>query len=513
MLNELMERAGGARRVMMGAVGLGTALLIMAISRIATAPNWVPAMTNVPLQSASGLADKLDQAGIKYKLDGGGSSIMVAEGDVAKARVALAKDGLPNGARPGLELFDRPTWGWNDFTQRVNYRRALEGELERTISGMRGVERAEVHLALSDQSAFRRADERPATASILLALKQGGEPSPDVVQGIAHLVSASVDGLAPENVSIHDETGRQWSEPNDGNSAAGLSGHELRVQQDVEKYLEHKAEDLISQLVGPNNARVRVSASINFDKVERTTQAIDPEKQALASEQKTEITPGQQGGAGQTNIANSYENTKSTEVFSGAIGNVKRVTVAVLVNDKRVPPANAKDTVPHFQTRTPDELARIEMLVRSALGVDSTRGDAVSVVSLPFDQPTITVAPLPPVDLASRVEQFQRPIVTGVAIMLAFGLAIFTMRSLKTRSASSLALPGAIAMSSASMLPAGAPVSSAQMTVVPAPRAIPAPPKFVFPEANTEIRDKVVSTVTTNPDSAARLVKSWIKEG
>jgi len=513
MLNELMERAGGTRRVMLGAVGIGTALLIMAISRIATAPNWVPAMTNVPLQSASGLADKLDQAGIKYKLDGGGSSIMVAEGDVAKARVALAKDGLPNGARPGLELFDRPTWGWNDFTQRVNYRRALEGELERTISGMRGVERAEVHLALSDQSAFRRADERPATASILLALKQGGEPSPDVVQGIAHLVSASVDGLSPENVSIHDETGRQWSEPNDGNSAAGLSGHELRVQQDVEKYLEHKAEDLISQLVGPNNARVRVSASINFDKVERTTQAIDPEKQALASEQKTEITPGQQGGAGQTNIANSYENTKSTEVFSGAIGNVKRVTVAVLVNDKHMPPANAKDTVPHFQTRTPEELARIEMLVRSALGVDSTRGDAVSVVSLPFDQPTITVAPLPPVDIASRVEQFQRPIVTGVAIMLAFVLAIFTMRSLKTRSASSLALPGAIAMSSANMLPASAPVSSASMAVVPAPRAIPAPPKFVFPEANTEIRDKVVSTVSTNPDSAARLVKSWIKDG
>ena len=111
------------------------------------------------------------------------------------------------------------------------------------------------------------------------------------------------------------------------------------MQQDVETYLEHKAEDLISQLVGPNNARVRVSASINFDKVERTTQAVDPDKQALATEQKSEITPGQQGGAAQTNIANSYDNTKSTEVFSGAIGNVKRVTVAVLVNDKRLPPA------------------------------------------------------------------------------------------------------------------------------------------------------------------------------
>jgi flagellar M-ring protein FliF len=200
-------------------------------------------------------------------------------------------------------------------------------------------------------------------------------------------------------------------------------------------------------------------------------------------------------------------------VFSGAIGNVKRVTVAVLVNDKRLPPASAKDTVPHYQTRTPEELARIEMLVRSALGVDSTRGDAVSVVSLPFDQPQITVAPVPPVDFTTRIEQYQRPVVTGVALLLAFTLAMFTMRSLKSRGASSLALPGAIAMSSANMLPAGTPAASTPMTVVPAPRTIPAAPKFVFPEANTEIRDKVVSTVSQNPDSAARLVKSWIKDG
>jgi flagellar M-ring protein FliF len=518
MLNDMMDRAGGTRRILIGAVGLGTAVLIMFVSRVATAPTWVPAMTNVPLQSASGLADKLDQAGIKYKLDQGGSTIMVAEADVAKARVALAKDGLPNGARPGLELFDRPTWGWNDFTQRVNYRRALEGELERTISGMRGIDHAEVHLALSDQPAFRRADERPTTASVVLALKQGGEPSEQVVDGIAHLVSASVDGLAPENVSIHDDAGRLWSEPNDGGSAAGLSDHELRVQEGVEKYMEHKAEDLISEMVGPNNAHVRVSASINFDKVERTTQAIDPDKQALATEQKSEITPGQQGGAASSNIANSYENTKSTETFSGAIGNVKRVTVAVLVNDKRLPSSGKGDTVPHFQTRSPEELARIEMLVRSALGVDSTRGDAVSVVSVPFDTPKLTVpAATAPVDFSTRVEVYERPAVTGVALLLAFALALLTMRALKSRGASTLALPSAIAMSGANMLPAGppaaAPMPAPSTAMVPAPRAIPAAPKFVFPEANTEIRDKVVSTVSTNPDSAARLVKSWIKDG
>ncbi len=157
-------------------------------------------MTNVPLQSASGLADKLDQAGIKYKLDQGGSSILVAEGDVAKARVALAKDGLPNGARPGLELFDRPTWGWNDFTQRVDIVARSRVSSNARLAEMQGIDHAEVHLALSDQSAFRRADERPATASVVLALKQGGEPSRRKwwrASRTSAVLSASVDGLAP----------------------------------------------------------------------------------------------------------------------------------------------------------------------------------------------------------------------------------------------------------------------------------------------------------------------------
>lgn len=150
---DFLQKLGGPRRIMIGAVGLIVAGVILVISRVATEPNWVPAVTGVPLQSASELTDRLDQAAIKYKLDRGGAEILVAQADLARARVTLAKDGLPGGNRPGLEIFDRPSWGWNDFTQRVNYRRALEGELERTIGRMRGIERAEVHIAISDQGA------------------------------------------------------------------------------------------------------------------------------------------------------------------------------------------------------------------------------------------------------------------------------------------------------------------------------------------------------------------------
>ena len=500
MLPDFLQKLGGPRRIMIGAVGLIVAGVILVISRVATEPNWVPAVTGVPLQSASELTDRLDQAAIKYKLDRGGAEILVAQADLARARVTLAKDGLPGGNRPGLEIFDRPSWGWNDFTQRVNYRRALEGELERTIGRMRGIERAEVHIAISDQGGFRAANERPATASVLIALKDAGLPGQDIVQGIAHLVSSSVDGLSAENVSIHDETGKQWSDPSDG-SSAGLTSRQLRVQQDVEKYLEHKASDLVTQVVGPGNSRVQVAAAINFDKVERTTLSVDPEKQALAQEIKAEIVPGAQGGAGSTNVNSSYENTKSTEVFSGAIGNIRRMTVAVLVADAPVPSTGPTDTIPRYTPRPPEELARLETLVRSALGADSSRGDAVSVVSLPMPvqrvKPSVPVVPT----FAEKMQPYERPALTVIGLLLAFGMGMMALRSLRT--------PPVKAASATLTL---APAEPAPALVRAAPPRSADLPSYSFPIADTQIRDRVVQTVDENPDAAARLVKSWLKD-
>jgi len=512
MLNDLLDRIGGPQRVMVGVIGLGVAALIFGVSRVASAPVWIPAITNVPLQSTSDLADRLDRAGIKYKLDRGGTEILVSQEDVARARVTLAKDGLPGGARPGLELFDRPSWGWNDFTQRVNFRRAIEGELERTISRMSGVERAEVHLAMADEAAFRRPGERPVTASVLLASKAGGAPSADVVRGIAHLVSSSVEGLMPENVSIHDETGRQWSEPSDDASGAGLSSRQLRVQQDVERYLGGKAEKILAQMVGASNARVQVAADINFDRVERTTHSVDPEKQALVTEQKAEIVPGAQGGAASTNLSQSYDNSKSTEVFSGAIGSIRRLTVAVLVNQALLPPSGPRDTIPRFAPRSAEDLGRIEALVRTAVGVDSARGDAVSVVSIPFEIPKVVRETVVPPTLGERIQRVQGSLLAGMGLVLAFILALFAIRAVR-------AMPPVprlmTAGASSGFLRASAQDVPAQISQTASPLHVapPAAPRFNFRAADTQVRDKVIATVDENPDNAARLVKAWIKEG
>src|SRR5579884_2872855 len=158
-LSPLFDRIGGPKRALIAVIGIAAAGLVFAISQWASAPTWVPAFTNVPLESVAQMTDKLDQAGVKYRLDHGGADIMVAEADLAKARVALAKGGLPNAGRPGLELFDQPSWGMTDFTQRINYRRDLEGELERTAGQMRGIDKAQVHLVLHETDGLAAADK------------------------------------------------------------------------------------------------------------------------------------------------------------------------------------------------------------------------------------------------------------------------------------------------------------------------------------------------------------------
>ena len=518
-IDSLFERLGGTRRVLLFGFTLGIAGLVFWGSRAMTKSDLVPAVQNVPIESMADLTEKLTAAGVKFELDQSGNTIMVDKNDLAKARVTLAKGGMPSSARPGLELFDKPSWGMNEFAQRVNYRRALEGELERTISHMRGIDRAEVHLALPDNGTFNT-EGKQATASVLIALRGNSSPNGDVVQGIAHLVSNSVDGLPAENVSIHDDMGRQWTDPNDGNSTTGLSSKQLRTQQEVENDLQKKAEDLVLGIVGSGNAKVRVSALLNFDKIERTTNSVDPEKQALISETKSEIVPGQgQQGAAQNQVTNTYENTKSTETYTATVGNIKKLSVAVLVSDRRLMPKDSTDTIPKFQARSAEELRRIDALVRSAIGIDSTRGDVLSVQSSTPEVIPVAAVKEAPKPLMQKITDNQKPMMQIAGLVAAVVIALLALRAMKSPAA--VAVPGGPAqLAYATPLPAlpgqtmpaaavqGAPESAQQSRFVQAPPKAP----IILPTANTEVRDKVASTVDGNPDMAARLVKSWLKE-
>jgi flagellar M-ring protein FliF len=490
LLAPLSNLLTGTRRILVLVVGIAAAGLIFAVSQWAGAPTWVPAFTGVPIESVTQMTDKLDQAGVKYKLERGGADIMVAASDLAKARVALAKGGIPMTGRPGMELFDQPSWGMTDFTQRINYRRALEGELERTIGKMRGIESAQVHLVMHETDGFG-AQARPTEASVVLKTK--GESDQEVVKGIAHLVASSVEGLTSDHVTIVNDAGRMLSEAEEPTSLEGLSSRQLAMQREVEDYLRVKAEKIVGQMVGASNLRVQVSARMSFDRLERTTASVDPDKQAIAAEQKAAIVPGAQGGAGQNNTSTAYENTRSTENFVAAPGALKRLTVAVLVAD-----APAVDPKAAATPRTPAELKQIETMVRSAVGADSVRGDVVSVVSVPF-APAIVAAPeKPKMDIVNVIQTAQRPLIGIVGLVMIIIVAMLSLKTLKPATTQTdegvptIALPRtAQSVGQPGYMPGAA-----------APVALP---------VNT-MRDRVNSTIEQQPDVAARVVRAWLKD-
>ncbi len=535
-MQSLFGRVGGAKQAGIIAVGIIVTALVFGVSRWATQPTMVPLFADLPIESVHSMTDKLTEVAIPYQLDRDGSTILVASTDVARARVELAREVLPSGARPGLELFDKPTWGMTDYTQKVNYRRALEGELERSIGKIVGVKSAQVHLALEDDQIFKQ-NARPSKASVTLMMSDGLRPNENTVRGIAGLVSGSVGGLDPQHVTILDERGQALA-MDDETSLAGLSNRQLALQREVENYLEEKASTLLSSLVGLGNARVQVAASINFDKVERTTQAVDPDKQAMSTEQRAEVTPGTpQQGAGYSTVATTYENTRSVETFSGAIGNLTRLTVAVLIADKVSPGApavgvspdsRAAPVAPIVTPRNADEIARIETLVRNALGVDSTRGDMVSVVSAPFDIPVAIVAndSIVTPGLLDKLTANAKPIVALASLMVLLLVAIVTLSALKSgkKSANEQALlqtspayaelPASTSMKNAVEQAREQAQMQAQMHAEfdqlqshsGERRGVVLPPLSTTPE-----REQAIATIDQRPDAAVRVTRNMLR--
>ena len=523
LMDSLFGRMGNGRQIAIIAVGVIATALVFGVSRWATQPTMVPLYADIPVENVKAMTDKLTETGIVYELDRTGSTILVPSADLARARVNLAAEAMPTGGRPGLELFDKPSWGMTDFTQKVNYRRALEGELERTIGKLKNVEMVQVHLALEDAQMFKE-NERHSKASVTLKMAGGETPRAEAVHGIASMVANSVGGLDPEHVTIVDERGQALTLEDEG-SVAGLSSRQLSVQREVETYMEQKADKLLNSLVGTGNARVQVAASINFDKVERTVQAVDPERQALATEQKAEVTPSNPSqGAGYSTTATSYENTKSVESFSGAIGNLKKLTVAVLVADKVTMPvldSTVKTAAaPIITVRTPEEIARIETLVRNALGVDSTRGDMISVVSAPFDMPAPMVqrdTVLPPQDMMTKLQANPKPVVAIAALVVLLVIALVSVSALKPRKST------ALASGSPNLLPPTQgypelPASSQMQAALPgmnqnADEEIEEPrrPVRLPPPPTTPEREQAMATVDQRPDAAVRVMRTWLR--
>jgi flagellar M-ring protein FliF len=452
----------------------------MMIARAAGNANWAVLFPAMSLEDVGSVTAKLDEEGIDYRLDRGGLEVQVHEPDLARARVALARDGLPVKGSPGFELFDQPAWGMTDFTQRINYRRALEGELERTIAEMRGVEAARIHIAMNESSAFRRAAQ-PEAASVVLKIRNGVRPDEELVDAIASLVASSVDGLDSDHVTVLDDSGRLLTAAVEAASIGGLSQRQLKMRREVETYLERKAEELIAQTAGAGNARVRVAADLNFDRIDRTTQTIDPDQQMAVKEERSEIVPSDgQLGAASSATAAEYEASRSVETFSGASGSVRRLSVSVLLNERSA--ADGGSAV-----WTSQELQQMQTLVANAIGLDDTRGDVITVMSAPFSVTDTTVEPPSSPSILLTIPRYRQEIITGIALLLAF---IVAMQVVKTLRATAPAQARSLASGSGGSLPASqrdpALAVGSQSTAVAGPNE--------------------------SPEMAARVLRAWMKE-
>jgi flagellar M-ring protein FliF len=383
-------------------------------TRIAT-PGYGLLFGDLDTKDSGEIVQKLEAMNTPYQLKGDGTEIMVPTDQVTRVRMLLADDGLPHGGSVGYEIFDKSNaFGTSSFVENIDQVRALEGELARTISSLDAVQSARVHLVLPQREIFTR-ERANSSASIVVKMRGAGELSKMQVASIQHLVASAVPDLTPERVSVIDTEGNLLASGNgDSNALVGSSAEELRV--DYENRTSRKIEELIERAIGPGKARVDVHADMDFDQVTTNSETYDPNGQVVRSTQTvTDTNNSSQGGTAQpvsvsNNLPNAptapsaannpeqsrgshdeetvnYEISKTVRNQVSEAGQVKRVSVAVVIDGNYVTGADGKKT---YQPRTPVEMKNITSLVQSAIGYDQKRGDTVDVVNMrfaPVDEP------------------------------------------------------------------------------------------------------------------------------
>ncbi len=361
---------------------------------------------NLSEKDAGAVVSWLKGQKIDYQLKNNGHNIWIPANTLYETRLELASNGLPSGGGVGFEIFDKQSFALTDFVQKVNYTRALQGELARTITSLRPVKATRVHLALPEKRLFKN-QQKKATSSIIVTLGKGETLDRDQVQGIIHLVSGSVEGLSPENVTVIDSFGKVLEGRAEKDDEQRFSVDMLVFQQELERRFEIRAQDLLDKTMGYGQAMVRVTASLDFAKVEKTEELFDGEEPVIRSEQLQQESSGGVSSGGipgvesnlqgntntvggsttppssKTSRTTNYEISKTVSKTINPVGTIKNLSVSVLLADKIIP-AKDEETQPTVVTRDAKELKAIETMVSSALGLNLERGDNINVASMPF---------------------------------------------------------------------------------------------------------------------------------
>jgi flagellar M-ring protein FliF len=507
--------------VLMGGAALVAGVIIF-FGHLIITPDYKPLMTGMEPADAQALTSRLAAKSIPFQVSPDGKTVNVPADKLDSSRLEVASEGMPHSGRLGFELFDKLNWGQTEFDEKVNYQRALEGELERTIQTLRDVESARVHLVMPPDSVFLDR-EREAKASVILRLRSG-QLSEETQKSIASLVSGAVDKLSTQNVTITDaDTNQPFRAHRPGSPA----------DAELEEQLSKRLVATLEPVVGAQRIRASVNVDYDTSSSEENQETYDP-KSAVAvtmqtSEEKTsggETTGGVPGTASNVPSANTpaksdedvddtvqssktqnatYAVDKTVRHILQPMGRIRRISAALLVDDAiDTQQANGKTTETR-RKRTPEELKQIEVLASAAIGLDEKRGDTLAVQNLSFQQSSLQAPTAPSkVDKIRVVVNDWSSLIRYVLIFGLFMLAyVLLLRPIKKQ-----------ALSAFSQLPDK---SAAQLKAEMAANQVPGSPEVV-PLSDAErqsmgLQRQLTERAKSEPAVTGRLVQAWLREG
>jgi len=397
-------------------------------------PNYQPLYSNLSSEDAGAIVANLKEEKIPYQLKDGGSTILVPEDNVHELRLQLATNKVLHKGHIGFEIFDQTNLGTTEFVQTINYQRALQGELSRTISSLAEIEWARVHLAIPHKSLFIE-EEKPPTASVAIRLRPNTRLNKNQINGIVNLISCSVEGLSLKNIKIIDDQGRILSNNPDDYSNQLSQIAKIEYQSRIEENLEKKITHMLEKALGENKVISKASVVLNLKRVESTEEKFDPDQTVVKSEQRTsESAQGQTaatpGGSDNSNYQKSdenikYELTKAVNHIVEMPGQITRLSIAVMVDGSYEKVGEETKYIP----RTPEEMKSIQTIVEKAAGYDPSRGDQIEVVNIPFHGKSVDQNQPGATNIQNR--QFWLSIAKyGAKVILALFILLFVFRPL-----------------------------------------------------------------------------------
>ena len=479
------------------------------------------------------MVSKLRERKIPYELTNNGTTILCPREQVYDLRLALATEGLPKGGGIGFEVFDRTNLGTTDFVQKLNYQRALQGELSRTIRQIREIEQARVHVVTPKESLFVEEQKKP-TASVLVKTRSGMTLAPVQVEGIVHLVASAVEGLEASHITIVDTSGKVLFKRSDSSQVGQLTTTQLDYQKDIEEGLKKKVQGMLEEVLGPSKAIARISTDIDFQQVEITEEKYDPtgvlrseqknaEKSSTTQVQSPSGEPPKEGSlevkgaepkkgatpenlkvqarggpspvsltsAERQNEVRNYEISKVNKRIRAPIGKVVKVSAAVVVDGAYKGTGKDRQYVP----RTQEEMKSLENIVKKAIGYDEERKDQVEVINMPFYW-SVVEEEIKEEKTNVWKEYLQMGYKPVVSLILAFIFIFFVVRPLlKKRGVAPEREEG-----------------PSMPQLIP---QTPPPPQMVADKkaaAAVSMKDQALQIAQGDPSRTAKIVKTWLKE-